>query len=138
MTVAKVHCGASGSHDRALSVIGLMAYQFLRSNVVSQEADRGRVVIVGHEMTSFGDCQELKVVARAPVSPIDKLCRVGGVRDPVDLSALSPEVRTTVELKSTEPELLRLWAVLSIEFTCVDQYRALGTNQFLNIGRIVE
>ena len=72
-------------------------------------------------MASFRDSQELEVVAGAPVASIDELgIRVGEILNPVDRSALRPKVGTSIEGESSEPELLRLGAVLGIEFTCIN------------------
>ena len=90
-------------------------------------------------MASLGHRKILKVVASPPQATVDKLSfSVCKVLDPVDLSRLAPEVFTALEFKPTKPELLRLWAILSIEFASIDENWALGIDKLHDILRVVD
>ena len=116
-----------------------MADQFFASNIVRKEAVGGREVVIGDEVASLGHSEILKVVACPPQATIDKLSfSVCKVLDPVNLSRLAPEVFAAREFEPAKPELLRLWAILRIEFASIDKNRTLGIDELHDILRVVD
>lgn len=111
-----------------------MTDEFLRGDVVSEEGVRWRVVVVRDKVTGLWHSEVIEVCTLAIVSAIDELSfRICCILHPVDLTRLRPEVLTSRELEPSKPELLGFGAILGIKLTCVDQDRALCSDELLNV-----
>ena len=108
-------------------------------DVVCEEGESRRVVIVWDEMTGLGNREVLEVVASPPVATVDQISlRVSGVLHPVNLAGLRPEVEAALKIETSEPRLHSFGSVLGVELAGVDEDGALCNDQHFNIVGVVE